>query len=285
MKPSMNARRPHGFSLIELMVAMTIGMILTLLIGQIFINSKQVFSSTDNLGRLQENARFALGLLTRELRSSTYKSDPRAPRATVFPIGTAPSLMSIDGGTTVPDTLMVAFQGSGNGTGTADGTVQDCVGARVDSGALVVNTFFIQNDAANANEPTLYCSTAAPTSITPTSVPAFTKAACVAATCFPLIPGVENMQILYGEDTSGPPPATLSPDGSIDRWVTAANVSNWDNVLSVRISLLLRTPDRIADTTNTATYPMSGTSVSAPGTDTRLRRVFTTVVNLRNRTQ
>jgi hypothetical protein len=30
---------------------------------------------------------------------------------------------------------------------------------------------------------------------------------------------------------------------------------------------------------------MVGTNVAAPGNDTRLRRVFTTVINLRNRTQ
>ena len=141
---------------------------------------------------------------------------------------------------------------------------------RIDSGVMVYNKFLIQNDASTG-EPTLYCNTV--------------TTACVTATCYPLVPGVENMQVLYGEDTSGPPPATLSPDGSIDRWVTASNVSNWDNVLSVRISLLLRTPDRIADATNTAVYSMSGTNVYAPGNDTRLRRVFTTVVNLRNRTQ
>jgi type IV pilus assembly protein PilW len=66
----LRARRQHGFSLIELMVAITIGMILTMLIGQIFINSRMVFSSTDSLGRLQENARYALSVLTRGVRAS-----------------------------------------------------------------------------------------------------------------------------------------------------------------------------------------------------------------------
>lgn len=265
----------RGFSLLELMFAMTIGLVLSLAVGQIFLGSRAGFTSNDNLSRVQENARYALGLLSREIRLSTYRSDPRVARATLYPLATAPSLTGADGGTGgVPvsglsDTITVRFQGSGTGTGTADGTVQDCVGNRIDTGAAVVNTLLIQNDAANNNEPTLFCNTV--------------TTACVAATCFALVPGVENMQVLYGEDINSGA-ASPNPDGSIDRWVTAANVTNWDNVLSVRISLLLRTDDRVGTTVDAKSYSMSGTNVYAPGNDTRLRRVFTTVINLRNRT-
>ena len=71
----------------------------------------------------------------------------------------------------------------------------------------------------------------------------------------------------------------------MNSWVTAGNVTSWDNVLSVRISLLLRGADRVAQVVDGKTYAMIGTNFTAPGTDTRLRRVFTTVINLRNRTQ
>jgi len=278
---SSSLRASRGFSLVELMVAMAIGLILTLLIGQIFINSRAMFASTDNLSRLQENARYALTLLSREIRTSTYRSDPRMQVATPF---VAPSLgmNGTDGGTTgtpasgLPDKITVRFQGSGTAaSGSPDGTVQDCIGARVDYNVMVMNTFLIQNDSANNNEPTLFCNT-------DTTAPN----ACAAASCFPIIPGVENMQILYGEDiTDGFSTAVF--DGSTDRWVTAGNVNNWDNVVAVRISVLMRTADRVADapTPNTTKWTMSGTDVYAPGNDTRLRRVFTTVVNLRNRTQ
>jgi type IV pilus assembly protein PilW len=276
----MNTQR--GFSLIELMVSVTIGLILTMLIGQIFINSRAIFASTDNLGRLQENARYALLMITRELRQTTYKSDPRAPRSTVF---TTTTLTGTENGTTgtpasgVPDVITIRFQGAGDGVGNPDGTIQDCTGTRIDAGVTVANTFFIRGDPNNNNEPTLFCNTQDPPVITCTPG----NANCVA-----LVPGVENMQISYGEDKIGAPPATLSPDGSIDRFVDASTVAVWDNVLSVRISLLLRTDDRVASTPlpNTTVYTMpAGNSVNAPGTDTRLRRVFTTVVGLRNRTQ
>lgn len=253
-------------TLVELMVAMTIGLVLTVVVAQVFLGSKAAFNTTDSLSRLQENARYAITLLTREIRSGGYKSDPRALSSTVYPVATTPALTGAEGGGSVPDSITLRFQGSGTGGGGgADGTVQDCIGNRIDYGNMIVNTFFIQNDPGNNNEPTLYCNTVT----TP----------CVAATCFPLIPGVENMQILYGEDTTPPP-----SDQAIDRWVTAANVSNWDNVLSARISLLLRTANAVNPDIDTKTYLMSGTAVAAPGNDTRMRRMYTSVVNLRNRT-
>ena len=267
--------RMRGFSLIELMIAMTIGLVISLVVGQLFLGSRAAFTSTDNLSRLQENSRYALTLITRELRSTSFRSDPRVPRPTAYPLATTPSLNGADGGGTASDQITVRFQGSGNGTGTADGTVQDCVGQLIDYGTAVVNTLFIQPDTTNGNEPTLFCNSTGATTC-----------AVGAAGCFPVVPGVENMQILYGEDT-GAAPYTTNPDGSIDRWVTAAagNVSNWDNVLSVRVSLLLRTADRVGATSDTKIYAMSGTNVAAPGNDTRLRRVYTSVINLRNRTQ
>ena len=283
MTPALSPHRPaHGFSLIELMVAMSIGLILTLIIGQIFINSRAVFASTDNLSRLQENARYGFNLISREVRSAGFKSDSRPTPDPAFAAPFA-AIQGTDGGTAgtpasgVPDLLTVRFQGNGTAPpGNADGTAQDCLGARVPYGTVVTNTFLVQADPANNNEPTLYCNTdaAAPT--------------VCAALCYPLVPGVENMQILYGEDffdwTAGA--VAGQTDGSADRWLTAPNVGSWDNVVSVRMSLLMRTADRVADrpTPNTTFYAMSGTNVYAPGNDTRLRRVFTMVINLRNRT-
>lgn len=301
--------RQQGFSLIELMVATTIGLIITLLIGQIFINSRQMFSSTDNLSRMQENARYALSVLTRAVRTSAHRTDPRYPKndytepgppsVTVYGLfRTANTLQGAEGGTTgtpatgIPDSFTVLFQGMGDGAGNADGTVQNCAGARIDAtlvpypmtwtsayaGVYQANQYLIMNDPANNNEPTLFCNTTPASACTPPS-----------ATCLPLVPGVENMQIVYGEDLIGPvgTPVSLSPDGSIDRFVTATDVVNWNNVLSMRISLLMRSDDRVASmpTPSSTAYLMNGTNVYAPGTDTRVRRVFTAVIDLRNRTQ
>lgn len=86
-----------------------------------------------------------------------------------------------------------------------------------------------------------------------------------------LVDNVENMQILYGEDTNG--------DGIANRYVEANNVGSMDDVVSVRISLLLRTDDNIASAPQTYTY--SGAATTAA--DLRMRRVFNSTIKIRNR--
>ncbi len=85
-----------------------------------------------------------------------------------------------------------------------------------------------------------------------------------------LVEGVEDMQILYGEDLDG--------DGIANRYVTA-DIANMANVSSVRISLLLRSMDNVTDAPQTYTY----NGVETTAEDRRLRRIFTTTVKLRNR--
>jgi type IV pilus assembly protein PilW len=82
---------------------------------------------------------------------------------------------------------------------------------------------------------------------------------------------VENMQVLYGEDTDS--------DDVANRYVTANNVGNMNNVVSVRIGLLIRSEDNIASAEQTYTY--NGEDVEAD--DLRVRRIFNTTVKIRNR--
>ena len=107
-----------------------------------------------------------------------------------------------------------------------------------------------------------------------------------------LIEGVENMQILYGIDTDKPD-ATQTGDGIANRYATADLVTvATDNVVSARISLLLATSNAINTKSQAAavarTYTLAGmtaatgTTVTAPA-DSRLRKVFTTTVKIRNK--
>lgn len=83
-----------------------------------------------------------------------------------------------------------------------------------------------------------------------------------------LIDGVEDMQITYGEDTSQATVPECPDDGcSVDAYVDADAVTNWNRVVSVRLILTMRS-------TNT------GVGV---GGDGRLRRTFTTTIAVRNR--
>lgn len=61
-------RCARGFGLIEIMVAMVLGLIVSMGIVQIFIASKGTYQSQDAAARMQEDARFALSKLVQEIR-------------------------------------------------------------------------------------------------------------------------------------------------------------------------------------------------------------------------
>jgi type IV pilus assembly protein PilW len=87
-----------------------------------------------------------------------------------------------------------------------------------------------------------------------------------------LVEGVDDMQILYGVDNNS--------DEFANQYVTANNVADFDDVVSVRIMLLLRSlDDFVIEAPQVYTY--NGTTTTAG--DRRLRQVFTTTVALRNR--
>ena len=69
----MPSERQRGFSLVELMVAMTIGLAVLAGIGYMYIESRQSFRSMDNLSRMQESARYALEIMSRDIRMAGYR--------------------------------------------------------------------------------------------------------------------------------------------------------------------------------------------------------------------
>jgi len=61
-----------GFGLIELMIAMAIGLILMLGVLELYVSNKQAFKTTEALGRLQENARYAMYQVQKDIRMAGY---------------------------------------------------------------------------------------------------------------------------------------------------------------------------------------------------------------------
>lgn len=61
-----------GLSLIELMIAMALGLILTLGVVQIFLASSQTYRISDALGKVQENIRFSMGTLQYDARMAGH---------------------------------------------------------------------------------------------------------------------------------------------------------------------------------------------------------------------
>jgi len=67
------AHRQRGLSLVEIMVALAVGVVLLTGVIQIYASTKATYRMQDNLARLQENGRFALSFLTRDVRMSGYR--------------------------------------------------------------------------------------------------------------------------------------------------------------------------------------------------------------------
>ena len=63
-------RSSAGFSLIELMTALLLSVLLLVASISLFVGNKRVYASTEGLGRLQENARIAFELMSRDIREA-----------------------------------------------------------------------------------------------------------------------------------------------------------------------------------------------------------------------
>ncbi len=102
-----------------------------------------------------------------------------------------------------------------------------------------------------------------------------------------LIEGVQDMQLLYSEDTS--------PDNVIDKvdvYRTANNVADWSKVVGIRISLLMVSrQDEQGITTEPQKYALdmngdddvADTGETVTPADHLLRKVFTTTIAVKNR--
>lgn len=78
---SRSPRRQSGFSLIELMITLLLGLVVVGAASGMFLANKRVYSSTETLGRIQENARVAFELMSRDLREAG--GNPCSSAATV----------------------------------------------------------------------------------------------------------------------------------------------------------------------------------------------------------
>lgn len=261
------ARAARGFSIIEMLVAMTLAMLLTVVISQLFLGSKQTYSAQEEQARMQENGRFALELVGRELRQAGFK---QAESTGSFTSGSPAISVANDSGTNASDEFTVRFFGSDGATaGTSDNTVTDCRGVGATRNTMSVDRFYINNNASG--EPALFCDSGGVST--------------------ELVTNVESMQVLLGEDTDG--------DKGADRYVRPGTSGlNIDNVVAVRLSLLLRTANEAASENDTKTYQHFGADYSASGygdagaefklptssPDKRIRRFYQATVTLRNRT-
>lgn len=77
MKVIVANSRMRGFSLVELMVAITISSLLLVGVIALFVSSRSSYETTEKLSRIQENGRFALDQLATDIRGAGYKACAR----------------------------------------------------------------------------------------------------------------------------------------------------------------------------------------------------------------
>ena len=294
----MNRRRQAGLSLVELMIAITIGMVLAIVAANAYMSASTAQSAQTDITRIQESARFTFDLFAREARLAGYRNNAVAgaqwltfdtsAASTSYISGTNDAATVDLGGGVIPtvlntsDTVTFRYYGHDNPDtvtppGTADGSVVDCQGNSVRRDDMLTETLYVAADATNNNEPTLFCGSVL--------VP-FTGA--TTRVQVPLIPGVESLQLLYGEDTDG--------DGVINRYVPIQSVSDLGAIKAIWVSVVIRAPGSSAPAAQSLVFNHFGVTyapgATAPGgdagsvftgpNDARPRRVLSTVVALRN---
>jgi type IV pilus assembly protein PilW len=240
------SKSQKGLSLVELMVAIVLGVFIAAALISLFINSKQNYRINENMSRLQENGRFAVSFLSRDLRMADYRprvgdncpqlSDMEYPPI-VFPVEGGNDEV-IDGFTSDTLTIRWLFK-EGLREFDVDGllTRDDCDKSDPDNIRNIV--YSIEADATG--NPGLFRSVDGGDPVL-------------------LVEGIESLQILYGEDTDDP------ADNVPNYYVDAASITDWTQAISVRFTLTVRT---------------LGENISTSGE--RITRNFDSTIVLRNR--
>ena len=353
--------KSSGFTIVEMMIAMVISLFLLGGVAQIFLASKQSYTTGEEASRMQENGRFAMDIMSRDIRMagflpcriqdgevansvdstddiynffdaaidadeygvSAFAGYPAVGGAATERVASSDAIRILRGGSEpscvsshVPasatihlcgpssdfekgDILLVCdaekaamFQLSGpasapphstlvHNTGAAGITPGNCskdLGKPTTSGDCSTNTlvqFAMDAQVVKFTSVSYYIGVS--TSGTTTSL----YRIILDQAPVELIEDIETMQILYGEDTDA--------DGIANQYVTGDSIADSNNVVAIRIGLLVKSPSEIAEEDNDTTYDVAGTPVADTGTavthggDKRLRNVYTSTIKVRNR--
>lgn len=291
----------RGLTLVELMVAMAIGLVIAIAAVSTLLMGRTGYMAVESTSHLLDNERLAVDLLTRLLVQAGYQ-DLAAPklatRAVAAALGqdpepdlfgwnnaayTQPTSLAMTAASEIQDAnrpskcgsvsdtscvngsdvLVVRFQG----TSAADESMINCQGTAqpgLPTGSLderALNILFVDRDAAG--EPALYCAQ-------------YDHTAASWSAKQVVVPGVESIQFLFGVDnvTAGTVPTAGGQDTIVDRWLRAdqikvagnavATKENWRRVRAVRVGLVLRGPVGSAIQRAAATHsPLGPAFVSA----------------------
>ncbi len=179
----MRGFKQAGLSLVELMLAMAVGLLLMAFVVQAFVANKATSRFNEGLSEIQEGGRYGIDLLRGEIRMSAYRLDPSTPPL-ANPLGGTDN-----DGPNNSDSLVVSYEGR-------VAVDMDCAGNPVAAPGLITNNFNLQVGANN--RPALFCSDGAGNDVE-------------------ILPGVDNLQFEYGVDLSNDGAANVYlPAGAAD---------------------------------------------------------------------
>jgi type IV pilus assembly protein PilW len=267
--------RCQGMTLVELMVSLVVGLLITLAAISALIVTRQGFSTVDAASQLRDNGRFSADMIQRIALQAGFKdplyaiTPPSGKDLTDDALGLIPAnvtgfnnakakttdLTTATARTSGEvgygsDVLILRYQTaklnndtSSSAAAAADGTMIDCAGNAIntipiDRNDRMVSVFHVA--VGSDGEPSLMCSRSN-NGLAPYSAQ-------------PIIQGVENFQVLYGVDgfTSVNTAFTGATDSVPEKYLRAnqmvvggdpsskATYDNWRRVRSIRIGMVLR---------------------------------------------
>jgi type IV pilus assembly protein PilW len=256
LTPVLYRHQQSGFTLVEIMIAISLSLLMLAGIMQISLANKESSRLQRNMSFIQENTRTAMAILSEDIRMAGFYTDDNpdariltepAPFNNVVASTTDTTVaVTADGGGADNDQLTLSYESDSDclGQGTPEAT-----NAPISGNRFAVNHYFIRNQRlmclGNGN--------AAPQ---------------------PLVEGVESLQILYGENTDGNPQ-------SANRYVQAQQVGDMQNVVSVRIGMRLISREAVRSNISNDQYALLDAAAFAPS-DRLLRKEITSTIFLRN---
>ncbi|WP_047392613.1 PilW family protein [Chitinibacter sp. ZOR0017] len=253
--------RQSGFTLVELMVGLTLALLLTLGIANIYLQTRQTFRSQTALARMTEDGKYALATLQRMIYQAGFQNTANmtAAAATAFPAGYGMTAGAFIKGTSTSVDLRFLGDTEGNMVTCA----QDTSG-NADYPALKLNQQYAYRLSFQNNQ--LSCGTlnSAGTTVTDSQV---------------LADNIIDFKLTYGVDSDG--------DRLADSYTDSP--TNWANVYAVRACMVVRSSDdKITVSSSGKTYLNcdfpNHAQQSVDDSDGHLYRTFSTTLYLRNKT-
>jgi len=213
-------RAQQGFTLIELSVAVLIGLFLLGGLLTLLQDMRRTFGAQTGLSQLQDNQRLAMTLITDVVQAAGYFPDPTTQTASSVFLGIAPfntlgqSIVGTSTGAPPGDTVSVQYLTVPN-----DGII-NCRGRSNTGGAnlLYVNRFSVVQDPLTTK---------------------WTLSCTLAGVTYPLVSDITNMEIWYGLRRNN-----ASTSNNVDTFATAAQMigADWTKVICVKVRLTFTNP-------------------------------------------